>query len=192
MKIATLLGLSLGLWVSISAPSQAASNKWTVDADASSLKFHLTNLAVPVNGGFSKLGGTVEYDGKNLGAAKIFATVAIDSIDSGIKMRDKHLKTKDFFDVGKFPQAEFRSTKIEVKPSGSFEITGNLSMHGISQPVVLEAAALKESTDATGHNHLTTVAAGTLERKSFKIGGLAAATISNDVKLDLTIDMVKD
>ena len=190
MKYALPLTISLALLGLNSSPSHADSNHWFISPATSELMFHVTNVGVPVDGKFGGLSGDVEYDGSNLAAATVSAAIAVDTIDTGLQLRDKHLRTKDFFNVTKFPSAEFHSTKIEPKSDGSFTMTGNLILHGITQTIVFEVAPLKAQRDA-GRNHLTATAKAVLPRKKFEVGGITAATISKDVKLSLAIDLIK-
>jgi polyisoprenoid-binding protein YceI len=106
-------------------------------------------------------------------------------------MRDNHLKSKDFFDVAQFPQANFESIKIKSQTDGSFLILGKLSMHGIAQDVELKAKPLIASTDQNGQKHLKTEATTDLKRKDFKVGGLAAVTVSNLVTVYMLMDLIK-
>ncbi|MBP6351885.1 MAG: YceI family protein [Candidatus Obscuribacter sp.] len=188
---ALISAIALTAAVGCAMPVLSAESDWTIEPAGSKLDFHLKNMGMGVDGKFTKVSGTVKYDGKNLAQASVDAKVDIDSVDTGNEMRDKHLKTKDFFDMGKYPAAEFTSNKIEVDKSGEFKIYGRLSLHGIPQEVVLNATPLKESVDKAGRKHLTTTATNQIERKSYGIGGLGAASISNEVSLNLTIDLVQ-
>ena len=85
------------------------------------------------DGKFTKLTGEVLYNDKDFSESSVQANIATGSIDTGMGMRDKHLKSKDFFNVVKFPEAEFRSSKIEMQPSGNFKLIGTLSLHGIQR-----------------------------------------------------------
>jgi polyisoprenoid-binding protein YceI len=188
------LSLTLSAVVALATlqvPAVAASDTWKINPAASSVKFSLKNMGLGVDGHFNTVTGEVHYDGKHLQDADVKTSVEIASIDTGIGARDHHLRTKDFFDVSKFPQATFESSKIETRPDGSFLITGKLTMHGISEEIGLNAKPLKESADKGGQKHLTTEATTELKRKDFKIGGFAAATIGNPVTLNLVIDLTK-
>lgn len=186
------LALSAVLSLStLSTPTLAADNTWKVNPAASSVKFSLKNMGLPVDGHFNSVTGEVHYDGKHLESADVKTSVETASIDTGIGPRDHHLKSKDFFNVSQFPQAIFESSKIETQPDGSFVITGKLTLHGISQEIKLNAKPLKEVADKSGHKHLTTEATTELKRKDFKIGGFAAATISNPVTVALVVDLTK-
>ncbi len=184
--------LTVCLTTLVNTPAQPAESKWHIDPTRSSVQFHLKNMGLPTDGKFTKITGEVTYDDKDLSQSTVQANIDTGSIDTGIGMRDNHLKSKDFFNVAKFPEAEFRSSKIEVLPSGHFKLVGTLSLHGVSQDVILDAKPLSEKVDPAGHNHLIASASTTLRRKSFNIGGIGAATIADNVTIDLAIDMVKN
>lgn len=186
-----MLGLLTGLNSAFSQSAQAAEPVWKINPEASSMNFKLKNMGQPVDGKFGKLSGDVTYDGKNLEQATVKAKVDTASIDTKNEKRDDHLRTKDFFDATTFPVAEFNSSKIEVDKGGNFKILGTLNLHGVSQPVTLAAGPLKESVDGAGKKHLLANATTEVERKKYSIGGLAAATISNEVAINLVIDLVQ-
>lgn len=186
-----MLGLLTGLNSAFSQSTQAAEPVWKINPEASSMNFKLKNMGQPVDGKFGKLSGDVTYDGKNLAQATVKAKVDTGSIDTKNEKRDEHLRTKDFFDATAFPVAEFNSSKIEVDKGGNFKILGTLNLHGVTQPVILAAGPLKESVDGAGKKHLLTNATTEVERKKYSIGGLAAATISNEVAINLVIDLVQ-
>lgn len=186
-----ILGLLTGLNNGLGQSAQAAEPVWKINPETSSMNFKLKNMGQPVDGKFGKLSGDVTYDGKNLAQATVKAKVDTASIDTKNEKRDDHLRTKDFFDATSFPVAEFNSSKIEVDKSGNFKILGTLNLHGISKPVTLAAGPLKETVDDAGKKHLLANATTEVERKTYSIGGLTAATISNEVAINLLIDLVK-
>jgi polyisoprenoid-binding protein YceI len=187
-----IFSLTVCLTTLVNIPTQSAESKWHIDPTSSFVQFHLKNMGFPAAGKFTKVTGEVTYDDKHLSESSVQANIDTGSIDTGIAMRDNHLKSKDFFNVAKFPEAEFRSSKIEVQPSGHFKLIGTLSLHGVSQDVILDANPLSEKVDQGGHSHLIASASTTLRRKSFNVGGIAAATIGDTVTIDLAIDMVKN
>jgi polyisoprenoid-binding protein YceI len=187
-----LYALTVCLTTLVSSPAWSSQSKWRIDPSASSVQFHVKNMGLSADGKFTKVTGEVTYNDKDLSESSVLANIDTGSIDTGMGMRDNHLKSKDFFNVAKFPEAEFRSSKIEVQPSGNFKLIGTLSLHGVSQGVILEAKPLTKKVDQAGHNHLVALASTNLRRKQFGIGGITAATISDQVKIDLAIDMVQD
>jgi polyisoprenoid-binding protein YceI len=87
---------------------------------------------------FSKVDGTLEFDPANPAKASVNVTIPINSVDTHVTQLDEHLQSKDFFDAAKYPNATFKSTKVEAKGKNKLTVTGNLTLHGITKPVVLE------------------------------------------------------
>jgi polyisoprenoid-binding protein YceI len=87
-------------------------------------------------GRFNDFGGTVEVDGDTLKGMDI--TVKTESIDTGIEKRDKHLRSPDFFDAAKHGELTFKSTKVEAKGDGVFQVTGDLTLHGVTKAVTVD------------------------------------------------------
>src|ERR1700733_4082542 len=117
-----------------------ALEKWKVDTVHSSVNFPIRHLMVSkVHGKFTKWSGTVEFDEQNPSATRVEAQIDVSSIDTGEPQRDGHLRSPDFFEVEKFPHMTFSSTKVEATGEGKFKVTGDLSMHGVTKSVVLDA-----------------------------------------------------
>jgi polyisoprenoid-binding protein YceI len=90
--------------------------------------------------GFDDIQGTINYDAADVSNSSVEVTIAIDSINSQVSKLDEHLKSADFFDAKTYPQATFKSSKVEKgAKEGSFKVTGDLSLHGVTRPVVLDA-----------------------------------------------------
>ncbi|MEO8648094.1 MAG: YceI family protein [Acidobacteriota bacterium] len=93
---------------------------------------HMGLIEVP--GFFRDFTGTVDFDAKDITRSSVEFTAKTTSIDTGVAARDRHLRTADFFDVEKFPELTFRSTKVEKKGKG-WIVSGDLTMHGVTKPV---------------------------------------------------------
>lgn len=125
------------LAVLISAtPFFAAVTKYDIDAAHSNIGF-----SIPIAGGLSNVRGkfneftvTIIYDDKDVTKSSVEATIKAASIDTGIERRDAHLRTADFFDVEKFPEITFKSSRIEKKGK-NFIAHGTFSMHGVSKEI---------------------------------------------------------
>ena len=179
--------------VSLHQPVYAASASWRIDPKNSSVEFAVKNLGLGVRGKFTAVSGNVNYDEKHADSAKVEASIDAASIDTGLGSRDHHLRSKDFFNVAKFPRFEFRSSKVDVTRAGDLDIHGSLNMHGVPEEITLHAKALSApSQGADGKTHIQTTATAHLNRKDFSIGGLTAASISNNVDIELKVDLVKD
>src|SRR5215469_15942041 len=111
---------------------------YQIDTQHSAAQFKVRHMMIAnVKGEFDKLKGTVDFDPANLGATKIDATIDVASISTREADRDAHLKSPDFFDVAKFPEMTFRSTKA-VPDGDGYKVTGDLTIHGVTKPVTLE------------------------------------------------------
>jgi polyisoprenoid-binding protein YceI len=125
------------LAVLISAtPFFAAVTKYDIDAAHSNIGF-----SIPIAGGLSNVRGkfneftvTIIYDDKDVTKSSVEATIKAASIDTGIERRDAHLRTADFFEVEKFPEITFKSSRIEKKGK-NFIAHGTFSMHGVSKEI---------------------------------------------------------
>jgi len=90
--------------------------------------------------GFDDIQGTITYDAADVSKSSVQVTIDIDSVNSQVDKLDDHLKGTDFFDAKTYPQATFKSTAIEKgAKEGTFKVTGDLTLHGVTRPVVLDA-----------------------------------------------------
>jgi polyisoprenoid-binding protein YceI len=137
------------------------------------------------SGMFTMPTGTLAIDPKNLSATKVEITIPIGQVKTTVTALDTHLKTADFFDVAQFPEARFVSTSV-VAHGTHATITGNLTMHGVTRPVKLDARFV--GAGPTGRDHKTTVGfAATAHVKRSDFGMTYLVPIITD-QVDLTIN----
>ena len=192
----SLSALALALSPLVAAGAQAST--WTLDADHTTVGFSVRHMMVTdVKGAFDKVSGTVELDDKDAAKSKIDVEIDAASINTRNQKRDDHLRSPDFFDVAKFAKITFKSTKIELAKDGSMKITGDLTMHGVTKPVTLQAAKLSdEYKDPWGGTHRGTTATAKLNRKDFGLEWNVAletggVLVGDKVKINLDIQAVK-
>ena len=101
-------------------------------------------------GTFKDFDGTFSYDAANPEASKVNVTINTASLDSNHAERDKHLRSADFLNVDKHPQASFVSTAVKSTGEGTADITGDLTLNGVTKPVVIQARLLGEGQDPWG------------------------------------------
>lgn len=106
----------------------AQSQTYTPTDAQSSVTFKIKNLGITVVGSFTGLAGVIKFDPHQLSESKFEVTVNTTSLDTGIELRNKHLKKEEYFDVNTYPHIKFISTRIELNPSGKFTVTGNLTI----------------------------------------------------------------
>ena len=180
--------------LALAAPfAVAETSTWKADSAHSEVDFAIQHLGISnVHGRFGKVDATVTYDDKDITKSTINVTIDITGIDTGQAPRDNHLKTDSFFDVAKYPTATFVSTGITKSGSG-LKIAGNLTIKGITKPVVLDVDG--PTPTVTGMDkklHAGFSATTTIKRLDFGIGtGFPAAVLSEDVKISIDVDVAK-
>ena len=145
-RFALLTALAL-----VAAPLFAATETWTVDKAHSGVGFKVRHMMSNVTGTFNDFDGKITVDRDNPKNDSVEFTINATSIDSGNENRDKHLRSADFFDVEKFPTIAFKSTSIV--PSGKkdlFNVTGDLTMHGVTKRVTLPVQFLGRTKTPRG------------------------------------------
>lgn len=139
---ASALLIALG---SIPAEAQAARTDslptWQIDGGHSDISFRIRHFMSRVRGTFNEWTGTITGDPADWSNGAVNVTIQAASIDTRHERRDADLRSENFFDVVKYPTITFQSTRVEVE-GNSIRIVGNLSMHGVTKPVVLEGSFL--------------------------------------------------
>jgi polyisoprenoid-binding protein YceI len=150
-------------------PSWAgAAEVYDIDPSHSSVGFKIKHLGIAtVAGRFTEFKGTVTLPKRESSAAKVEAVLSAASIDTGIADRDKHLRGPDFFDTEKFPEIRFASTKISPMKGDKFVMEGDLTMHGVTKKVKLDAVFGGEAKDPWGGRRAACSATGSLDRRDF-------------------------
>ncbi len=116
-----------------------AAQEWEIDSAHSSVQFAVRHMMVAtVRGQFGKLTGKVRWDPNKPSEAGVVAQVEVASIDTREPKRDAHLRSADFFDAEKFPTMSFRSTSLTPAGPGRHKLTGELTIRGVTRPVVFD------------------------------------------------------
>jgi len=175
----------------ISFSSYAAAATYEIDNSHSSVGFKVTHFVSVVKGNFESFKGTVEFDEANLATSSTSVSIDAKTVNTSNAKRDEHLRNPDFFDVEKYPQITFASTKVE-----NGKITGNLTMHGVTKEVVLDFTFNGTANDPWGGERAGFSATTEIDRKDFGItfnkaldnGGLM---LGEKVKIEIEIEAVK-
>jgi len=115
----------------------AAASTWEIDPNHTESSFVVKHLMVSnVRGQFGKTTGTVVQDDKDITKSKVDITIDATTVDTRVDKRDAHLKSPDFFDVQKFPTITFKSTKMTKGEGNTLKVEGDLTIHGVTKPVV--------------------------------------------------------
>ena len=170
---------------------------YTIDKQHSEASFAVRHFVTNVRGKFDDFSGTINTEPGKPGASSVEFKIKATSINTGVADRDTHLRSVDFFDVANFPEITFKSTSI--KPGASkdtYEVTGDLTMHGVTKHVTLPVTFLGTAKDPWGNERAGFSLATTLNRQDYGIkwnkaldnGGMM---LSDDVKIDINLETVK-
>jgi len=114
--------------------------KWIIDSDHSCAAFAIRHLMIAhVRGQFNKMKGTIQFDPKKKDTSSVDVEIEVATVTTGIRKRDDHLLTEDFFDQSRFPSITFKSQHIEFLDNKRARITGDLTLHGVTRQVVFDA-----------------------------------------------------
>jgi polyisoprenoid-binding protein YceI len=169
---------------------------WSVDPKHSEVGFAVKHMGIAtVRGEFTEFEGTLEI-GEDLSTAKAYGTVKVESVDTSEPDRDAHLRSPDFFDAEQFPELRFESTRIEALDDEEYRITGNLTVHGVTNEIVLHADFQGTDEDPWGNQRVGLEITGQLSRGDYDMKfnqalGSGNMLVSDKVKLALDISAVK-
>jgi polyisoprenoid-binding protein YceI len=170
---------------------------WRVDTAHSKVGFAVKHMGVAtVRGEFGDFEGSLEI-GDDLASSKATGTVKTASVDTNQEDRDTHLRSADFFESEAHPEISFTSTSIEKVDDETFKVTGDLTMHGETHPLELEAEIGGVETGPQGETRTGLEVTGRLSRKEWGMKFNAAlgsgnVVVSDQVKLTLDIAAVLD
>ena len=171
-----------------SSASPVAGEKYLITSENSKIEFIGAKVTGHHNGSFKKISGTIDYAGQ-IEKSRVSITIDSSSLETDTPDLTKHLKTADFFDVAKYPEAKFEST--EIKPGGekgaSHTVTGNLTLHGVTKSVTFPA------TITVNPGVITVESSFAINRKDFAINypGKTDDLIRDDVALTLNVKATK-
>ncbi len=162
---------------------------YDVDMPHASLSFNYNHLGYSTtNGRFGSWSPTLIIDEANPANSKVDVEIDINSLDTFWEARDKHLKSADFFDVAQFPSATFKSTKVKQVGEKKLEVTGDLTIHGVTKPAVLEVVV----NQLGEHPHAKKKAVGldasaTIRRSDFGMA-MAVPYVSDEVNINISFE----
>ncbi|QRN99471.1 polyisoprenoid-binding protein [Archangium violaceum] len=181
----------------LAAPSLAFAAEYEIDPGHSSAQFSVKHMMVSnVRGAFSKVTGKANIDEKDITKSTVEATIDATTINTNEPKRDEHLRNADFFDTAKYPTITFKSTKVE-KAGENLKVSGNLTMHGVTRPVVLDVEGFTtESKDPWGNIKRGGTATTKVNRKDFGLtynsvletGGVA---VGEEVAITIDLELNK-
>ncbi len=175
----------------------AAARSWEVDKAHSNIYFGVDHIFSKVNGLFNEFSLEVNFDPENLEQSSFLFTIEVESINTNITKRDKHLISADFFDAGKFPQMTFQSTQISKAADNIYNVAGKLTIKGkeydLTLPLKLEGVTehpAKKGTEVAGFNGTITIdrlAHGVGTGKFYEMG-----IVGKDVDIFVSLEVLSE
>ena len=169
--------LALSTIIVLSAFTFKSSVNWKI-SDGYSVKFSGTDA----EGIFKDLEGDVQFDNANPESSSFMFTVAVNSINTGKGMKNKHAVSDKWFDAAKYPNITFKSSSVS-KAGDAFKVTGIMNIHGVSKEMTIPFAFNNNSFSSQFSVNRMDFGVGTMEGMSKKV--------SNEIKLDVTIPVTK-
>jgi polyisoprenoid-binding protein YceI len=190
--------VTAALLVLAAMPVRAQTTVWGIDPAHSNARFSVRHLGISnVQGEFAKVSGTIALDEKDISKTSVRAVIDVASVDTRNSSRDTDLKSPNFFDVEKYPTMTFESKKIVAGEMGKKQMTGDLTLHGVTKEVTFDvdgpSAAIK---DPWGNMRRGASATAAISRKDFGMtygsGGMASgdAMIGDSVTITIDVEMV--
>jgi polyisoprenoid-binding protein YceI len=169
-----------------------ATRTFDIDKTHSDAAFQVRHLISKVRGRFTDFEGTVSFDEAEPRNSTVSFTIQAASIDTGVKDRDAHLRSNDFFAVHEHPTITFRSTAITPRGANTFDVAGDLTMRGVTRAVVIPIDYLGAAVDPWGNQKIAFEGEVTLNRKDFGLNWNAAIEtggflVGDEVKVSLSI-----
>jgi polyisoprenoid-binding protein YceI len=177
------------LLVAAAAPAFAAAQKYDIDSTHTQVIFSWDHFGFSKpSASLEKFSGTFMLDTGDLTKSSIQITFPLEGLHTGVPKLDEHLKSPDFFDAAKYPDITFKSTKVEKSGAEGLKITGDLTIHGVTKPVTLDARVNK-----VGDNPMMKVpsagvdATVTIKRSDFGVSKYVP-NVSDEIPVHITLD----
>ena len=174
-----------------------STSKWSSDLSHSELQFKVKHMMITnVTGSFTKFEATAETEGDDFSTAKIHFSADVDSINTNNEQRDGHLKSPDFFDVANHPNMTFEAMGMEKTGDENYNLTGNLTLRGVTKPVSLKVEMGGIAVDPWGNTRAGFTLEGKINRKEFGLewGAVTEAggvVVADEVKLHASVQLIK-
>jgi polyisoprenoid-binding protein YceI len=190
-KLQTLTLLSAALLVQ----SAFAADTYVIDPAHSSVGFQIRHLFSNVPGKFDEFSGSIQYDEASPEQSAVEVEIKTSSIDTSVKMRDDDLRSPNFFDAKKYPELTFKSKSVKSTGTNTADVTGDLTMHGVTKEVVLKVELIGKGAGMKGSIVTGWDATTALKRSDFGLAWNKAIegtqVVGDDVKIELHIEADK-
>lgn len=166
---------------------------WQIDPAHTNAQFVVRHLGISnVQGDFTKVSGTISIDDADITKSNVTATIDINSVDTRVVNRDNDLKSPNFFDAVKFPTMTFQSKKFVHGADGKVQMTGDLTLHGVTKEITFIVDGPSEAIkDPWGNTRRGAAATTTIHRSEFGITKYPATVVGEDIAITLDVEFIK-
>ena len=173
----------------VSGVALAAPTRYDLDSKHTQVRFGWSHLGFSHQvGRFDKFDAQFQFDPADATKSTLVVEIPIDSIDTGVAALDEHLRSPDFFDAAKFPTATFKSTKVEAVGPKALKVSGDLTLHGVTKPVVFDVTINQIGPYPMGGRPAAGFdATTTLKRSDFGIDRYVP-NVSDEIALTITAE----
>ena len=178
--------------VAMAATAAAQAGTWQIDPNHSAAQFSVRHLGVStVRGAFTKVAGSAKHDPADRSKDSLEATIDANSVDTRVEMRDNDLRSAHFLEVQKYPTITFHSKQTKVEGAGKLQITGDLTIHGVTKEVLLEvdgpSAPIK---DPWGNQRIGASATTKINRQDFGISGMPGV-VGDEITITIDAELIQ-
>ena len=170
--------------------SRAVVETYTIDPVHSSVGFTIRHFVSKVSGSFTKVSGAIVVDRDNLEKSTVEASIAVSSVSTNNAKRDGHLQSPDFFDAAKFEAITFKSTSWKKTGEDTFDVTGDLTIHGVTKSVVLKTHLLGFGPGMDGVQLSGWEVSTTLNKADFGVNGpsMLGKALGDEVAVSINVE----
>ncbi|MDH3600617.1 MAG: YceI family protein [Candidatus Tectomicrobia bacterium] len=181
----------------LTVPSQAEVTTWAIDPIHTTAAFKVRHMMVTwVRGEFGRVEGTVQYDPQRIEATHVDVAIDVSTLDTRDRTRDTDLRGPAFLDVARFPTITFQSKRVQNVQLGSFELVGDLTIHGVRKETVLQVEGSSPEVRYQGNVRRGTSASTTINRQDFGLtwnrfletGGVL---VGDEVHITIEVELVQ-
>ncbi len=182
------------LFIAFLSINTFAQTTWKADPAHTQVTFEITHLTIAdIKGNFNKFEGSIVASKEDFSDAQYQISIDVPSIDTGVEMRDNHLRSADFFDAEKYPKMTFKSTSSEKVSENKYKVKGDLTFHGITKPVTLDVWYRGTIEHPQNKKLISGFAiSGNVKRSDYNLGpDFPEAMLSDKVIVDVNGEFIK-
>lgn len=176
----------------VAGAAQAAATSYTMDSNHTQVLFTWNHFGFSnPTANFNTVKGTIVYDPADPAKSSVEVSMPLSSLDTHVPALDEHLRGADFFDAAKYPEVTFKSTKVAAAGEGKLRVTGDLTVHGVTQPVTLDVTLNKMGQHGSwGAPAVGFDATATLQRSDFGVDTYVPA-VSDTIRVHITTEAIE-